>query len=258
MLVDFFIVGTQKGGTSALDYYLRSCPNVQMASVKELHFFDDEELDWSNPDYSRLHQSFTWGNSDNTIRGEATPIYTYWPNALHRLRHYNPYAKLIMGLRHPSFRARSHWRMEVKRGADTLTFTDAIRSQGRRRVAEERNRAHRIFSYVERSFYASQIGEMLSLFPRDHLFFFRTDLLWKTPNVVLDEISDFLGIASINQPKKQYVVPLLTWEPTGMSIEDRQYLDQLFFDEIKQTAKLSGLDLCDWLDPDYDEPMKPD
>lgn len=156
MLVDFFIVGTQKGGTSALDNYLRSYSGLQMANVKEVHFFDDDALDWSNPDYTRLHQSFSWGSSDSSIRGEATPIYTYWPNALRRLHRYNPHAKLIMGLRHPSFRAYSHWRMEAKRGTDVFTFPDAIRERGRRRVDEAPNGVHRVFSYLERGYYADR------------------------------------------------------------------------------------------------------
>ncbi|MCA0448534.1 MAG: sulfotransferase, partial [Proteobacteria bacterium] len=39
--VDFFIAGVQKGGTTALDHYLRDHPAIQMASVKEVHAFDD-------------------------------------------------------------------------------------------------------------------------------------------------------------------------------------------------------------------------
>jgi hypothetical protein len=37
--VDFIICGTQKGGTSALDAYLREHPEICMADVKEIHFF---------------------------------------------------------------------------------------------------------------------------------------------------------------------------------------------------------------------------
>ena len=63
MQVDFFIIGVQKGGTTAIDSYLRHHPSVQMASVKEIHFFDDEQIDWSNPDYTRLHAQFDWSNA---------------------------------------------------------------------------------------------------------------------------------------------------------------------------------------------------
>jgi hypothetical protein len=41
--VSFLIAGTQKGGTSALDYYLRGHPQRCMADKKEVHFFDNED-----------------------------------------------------------------------------------------------------------------------------------------------------------------------------------------------------------------------
>ena len=258
MLVNFFIVGTQKGGTSALDNYLRLYAGVQMANVKEIHFFDYDELDWSNPDYRRLHQSFSWKPLDGSIRGEATPIYSYWPNALRRLRDYNPDAKLIMGLRHPSFRAFSHWRMEAKRGADTLTFSEAIRERGRQRVEEAPNAVHRVFSYVERGHYAPQIEEMLSLFPRNQILFCRTDALWNRPRMILDQVASFLSVLVRPEINREYSASVLTWNSLGMHPDDRRFLDELYADDIGRTAKLTGLDLADWTDPAYEEPMKPD
>lgn len=44
-LVDFFIAGVQKGGTTALDAMLRAHPALQMAARKEVHFFDKDGLD---------------------------------------------------------------------------------------------------------------------------------------------------------------------------------------------------------------------
>jgi len=258
MLVDFFIVGTQKAGTSALDRHLRMFPAVQMASVKEIHFFDDEDVDWSRPDYARLHRSFDWDDPRHVIRGEATPIYAYWPNALVRLHHYNPAARLIMALRHPAFRAYSHWRMETKRGADQLPFSDAIREPGRRRVAAAPNGAHRVFSYVERGFVASQIETALGLFSRERLLFLRTDALWNDPCGTLDRVADFLQVPARLDFETHYVVPLLSWDPTAMAPEDRRYLDELYADDIRRSARFSGLDLSDWIDPAYEEPMRPE
>lgn len=103
-----------------------------MAGRKELHYFDDERIDWRSPDVTALHRSFDWSVRD-VVRGEATPIYTYWPRAIERIARYNPRAKLIVCLRHPVLRAYSHWRMETTRGAETLPFSRAIR-EGRARV----------------------------------------------------------------------------------------------------------------------------
>jgi hypothetical protein len=256
MLVNFFIVGTQKGGTSALDNYLRSYTRLQMAKTKEVHFFDNDQLDWSKPDYTLLHQSFEWDDPGISVRGEATPIYTYWPHALSRLHRYNPRAKLIMGLRHPSFRAYSHWRMEAKRGTDDLSFSDAIRARGRQRVERAPNGVHRVFSYVERGYYAAQIEEMLKLFPRDQVFFYRTDTLWNNLQVILNEISTFLGITVPDAIKRHYFVPVLTWKPCRMAAEDRQLLDGFYVKDIAHAAAFSGLDLTDWTGA-YEEPMRP-
>jgi hypothetical protein len=144
MSVDFFIAGVQKGGTTALDHYLRAHPQIQTAAVKEVHHFDNDTVDWRKPDHSWLESFFDW-SVPAVVRGEATPIYTYWPDSLKRMHRYNADAKLIVGLRHPSFRAFSHWRMETTRGAETLAFEHAIGWQARSRVRLEPRGAHRVF-----------------------------------------------------------------------------------------------------------------
>ena len=76
--VDFLIAGTQKGGTSALDAYLREHPEIRMANRKEVHFFDNEVIFNSNkPDYSMYHSLFQ-PVGPQMLLGEATPIYMYW------------------------------------------------------------------------------------------------------------------------------------------------------------------------------------
>lgn len=98
--LDFFVVGVQKAGTTALHEMLSRRPDIQMASGKEVHFFDDETINWNEPDCDRLHSRFSWKPA--RVRGEATPITIYWPNALERLHAYNPNAKIIVALRHPA------------------------------------------------------------------------------------------------------------------------------------------------------------
>lgn len=253
--IDFFIAGVQKSGTTALDSFLREHPQLAMAKIKEVHFFDNESLDWAAPDYEQLHVQFDWDRND-VQRGEATPIYTYWPQALERLQRYNPTARLIIGLRHPSFRAFSHWRMEVSRSSDTLSFSDAIR-EGRERVRSTPSQAHRVYSYVERGFYDQQIARTLSLFPRSQLHFFRTDELFTQPAKTLAEIEDFLGVGRVLPAIGRYVVPVESKDFGVMTLADRQFLDELFAPSITEVERLSGLDLSDWRNPGYEEPMRP-
>jgi hypothetical protein len=255
MRIDFFIAGVQKAGTSALDKFLRGHPLIQMARSKELHFFDDETINWSQPNYERLHCEFNWDAQRPIVRGESTPIYTYWPGAVRRLRRYSSAAKIIVALRHPSFRAHSHWRMEVSRRRETLAFADAISELGRNRVSGSPNGVHRTFSYVERGYYARQIAELQLQFPRDQILFFRTDRLWDKQQDTLDAIQDFLGVERHLTATRKYVTPIPT-QTEPLRPETRGWLDNLFADDIRRTANLSGLSLADWLDPHYREPMK--
>jgi hypothetical protein len=52
MLVNFLIVGTQKGGTTALAQFLSSHPQICVAPAKEVHFFDyDQNYQATHPDW---------------------------------------------------------------------------------------------------------------------------------------------------------------------------------------------------------------
>ncbi|HQT45639.1 MAG: hypothetical protein B7X08_00165 [Acidocella sp. 20-63-7] len=253
--LDFFVIGAQKAGTTALDFLLRQHGTIEMATGKEVHYFDDESLDWKNPPPRPLHARFDW-TRPGLLRGEATPVYLYWPNALERLNAYNAQAKLIVCLRHPSFRAFSHWRMETKRVRETFSFEQAIGPAGRARVAAEPGGVHRVFSYVERGFYAAQIQRVLALFAREHVHFLRTDRLWADPETTLAQVQHFLGVPARPLCGEQaYIVPLDSSDLGGMPRGARADLDALYSDDIKTTAALTGLDLADWLSPAYAEPM---
>jgi hypothetical protein len=255
--VDFFIVGVQKGGTTALASYLSRSPAIQFATVKEVHHFDDEvRVDWSAPRHDDLHSQFDWSVSD-VVRGEATPIYCYWPSALSRLQRYNPAAKLLVGLRHPTFRAFSHWRMERARNTEDMAFEQAISPQGRKRVSDAPGGVHRVFSYIERGLYAAQFVRMTSLFPRGQIHVFRTDRLWDQPAATLSAIERFLGVDPLlgADVRRRYVTPVEGGRPPAFPVGARHALDDLFADDIRRMAELAGLDLSDWLSPDYREPM---
>lgn len=190
-LVNFIIAGAQKAGTTALYDYLAEDPAIGLSNIKEVHFFDDENLDWSAPDYRPYHAHFSVEGPD--IRGEATPIYIYWPGCLERIAKYNSDIKLIFLLRDPVERAWSHWKMEFARGAETRPFSWAIR-QGRQRLFQSDPwGSHREFSYVERGFYGEQIAHALALFPREQILVINSDDLKHEPNEILRRVNKFLG-----------------------------------------------------------------
>lgn len=263
-MIDFFIAGVQKAGTTALHSVLAAHPDTAMSEPKEIHFFDDETREWSDPDYRPLRDNFP--ATGQRLKGEATPIYTYWPNSLERIYNYNSNAKFIVLLRHPSFRAHSHWRMETRRGNETLSFDQAISHEGRARVREAPGGVHRVFSYVERGLYSNQIERLISLFGRDQVLFLRTDALWLRPASTTAGVKNFLGISRALNPSSRYVASIGTGrlrgkmgrlqpKQDGFGNHVREQLQQIFSEDIQLSAKYTGIDLSDWLRSDYLEPM---
>lgn len=239
--VGFLVGGVQKGGTTALFHYLNDLPSVQMSPAKEVHFFDDEVgVDWTAPDYARFHAAFP--PPDGRARGEATPIYLYWPNCVERIARYDPAMKLIFLFRDPVARAWSQWRMETARGWESEPFDWCIR-EGRGRVdSPEAPGFHRIHSYVERGFYGRQLAHALTLFPREQMLLLTSDELKADPTGVLGRICRFIGAAPPAGPVAQRR-ELVGGESGRITAADVAYLRTVYAEDQALFEQLSGLSL---------------
>lgn len=232
------IVGAQKAGTTALFDYLGDLPGVALSTVKEVHFFDDEGVDWSAPDYELYHRAFP--APDGRILGEATPIYAYWPRALERIRAYNPDMRLIFMLRDPVDRAWSHWRMEFSRGVETHPFAWCVR-EGRGRLFDAAPWGHhREFSYVERGFYGEQLERLFQLFPARQVLLLRNEDLRLAPDVALSAVAGFLGLASPPPLRRREVH--VGREFDGLRPEDVAFLRNVYRRDQERLRALSGLE----------------
>lgn len=248
--MEFLIGGVQKGGTTALYEYLKRYLPVSLSETKEAHFFDDETVCWDAPDYQRYHDLFEPG--DGRPRGEATPIYLYWPQSLERIAAYNPDMRLIFIFRDPVERAWSHWRMERARDYDSAPFSWAIR-QGRERLASDLAAPghHRVFSYVERGFYGAQLERALSLFPISQMLLLTSDDLKKDPAAVLTRVAAHLGVpAEIGalSPLEANVGVKHGAEPS-IDPGDTEYLTRIYRDDLEHFSRLSGLRTDYWMRP---------
>lgn len=244
MKVGFLIGGTQKGGTTALDSYLRIHPSVWMAKQKEVHFFDDEvRFREAKVDYSAYHAAFDLKPSGR-LPGEATPIYMYWYAVPRRVWEYNPAMKWIIVLRNPIERAYSHWNMERSRGLESLPFFEAVKCE-RERCREALPEQHRVYSYVDRGFYTEQIRRIWHFFPVEQTLFLKSEELHNVPGDSLNKLSAFLGIEhhSLTTEKKAHVGSY----NSAMSGAERAYLRDIFEVEIRALEKLLGWNCGDWL-----------
>ena len=271
--VDFFIVGAQKAGTSALWTYLVEHPAVYLSKEKELHFFDDDaRFLLTNPVATiirelQYHTCFGGFRDGAKVFGEVTPIYCWWRGALERIAAYNPKAKIIMLMRDPVSRAYSHWNMNGQQGWNPYAFVDALEIERSgtklRQPPEPRIRdyihdllappcralptasshQHKKFSYVERGRYARQIVELRRLFPEDQLLFMKYEQFCADEQKGIDDICNFLGvdpmtISPAEVHKRSYNAPMPT--------EVRRDLIAHLLPDIEQVEKLLGWDCSDW------------
>lgn len=238
-LVNFIVAGVQKGGTTALFDYLSDDSAYSLSTVKEVHFFDDESIDWAEADYRAYHAQFDWSRPD-AIRGEATPIYLYWPRSLERIAAYNPAMRLIIMLRDPVERAWSHWRMETARGAETEPFSWCIR-QGRQRLFDaEPWGVHREFSYVERGFYGEQLERLYGLFPREQVLVLQAGELRASPGAALDQVGRFLG-GPKRGPVDHRDVHVGQEIGGALSAADIEYLRNIYAEDTVRLIDLTGI-----------------
>lgn len=104
------IVGAAKSGTTSLFHYLAEHPEISGCSIKEPHFFTDEEKLSKGFDWYR--QLWTWDPASHKVALEASTGYTklpYFPNAAERIAEAPAQFKFIYVMRNPLERIESHY-----------------------------------------------------------------------------------------------------------------------------------------------------
>lgn len=240
----FIVAGAQKGGTSALDHYLRQHEELCLPRRKELHFFDTDRNFVTEPtDYTAYHAAFNPAPS-HRFMGEVTPAYLYWPTAAERIARYNPAMKLIVVLRNPVTRAYSHWNMSRQKRREPLPFLQALEAEHERLRQLPLEQAKR-FAYLDRGFYTQQLTRLWRYFAREQTIVFKSEELLADPATVLARIADFLVIAPFSATVNR-LVHAREYE-TEMTTEERGYLLNVFEAEIHRLERLLGWDCSAWL-----------
>ncbi len=241
--VTFLIIGAQKAGTTALDHCLRQHPQVGMAGVKEVHYFDDDGRFAAEPgDHGAYEAQFP---GERVAHGEATPIYLYWEPCCARIQRYNPAMRIVAVLRDPVRRAYSQWNMEFNRG-DELCDVEAAFAAEMAFHQQHPGAQHRVRSYLARGFYSTQVERYQRHFDAEQLLWLRYDDLLNDPQGTLERVHRHIGVdpgqGAVGLPtlnRGAYAAPL---DPV---LEGR--LRRMFAGDIRRTAQLTGLDLQAWL-----------
>ena len=238
-MIRAIICGAQKAGTTSLSYYLRQHPELDVPK-KELHYFDNESIDWKSPNYCEYENNF---QGEGKIRIDHTPIYMFWDPCCARIHRYNPDMKIIAVLRNPSERAYSQWAMEYNRGKETLSFALALQKEMDINQACP-NKQRRVRSYIHRGMYCSQIKRLWHHFGRENVFITKHENLRDKTQETVQSICHHLGIKTDHRFDKtkqrigQYPVQKVAKELTD--------LNKTFRHEVEELEKLLNWDCSNW------------
>lgn len=200
---EFFILGAQKAGTTALQATLCQHPQLARGQFKELHYFSNDAW-YSRQTLHQYHSFFPAKTTNDRKYFEATPMYLYHPQVAERLWEYNPNSKLVVMLREPAMRAFSAWKMyhhqfpETKLSflADPRSFSKAISEE----LAGDLNNFSPTVdhhAYVKRGLYDQQLARYFARFPRDRILVVNSELMRTEGELQLKRILNFLEVKEI-------------------------------------------------------------
>ena len=195
---DFLIVGAMKSGTSSLHAMLDMHPEVYVAQGEQF-FFDCDDRE-QHPDFVFEHsgqlKSFDfdldfhrlqkWYHSrfseaaEGQLIGEDSTTYLASTNAMGRIRHYCPNARIIILLRNPVDRAHSHYWHLVRTGRAVYDFeTTLIRTPG---------------TLLQRGMYRHQLARVFEHFPQEQVKVLLFEDFRGDPNKHFHDVCRFLGV----------------------------------------------------------------
>jgi len=246
-MIDFIIIGTQRGGTTSLYNYLGQHKDVTPAVTKEIHFFDDNYdrgLDWYYEQFPSISKNL--GKEKIPITGESTPYYQFHPLVPERVFKTLPKVKLIVLLRNPVDRAYSHYNHAKRVGNETLSFEDAIQAEGKRLEGEKekllegkQSLTYQRLSFLSRGMYVNQLKLWRQFFQKEQFLILKTEDFFDSPRTILERVFDFLGLENfeISNFKKfnQFKYP-------KMEEKTRKYLTEFFKPHNKKLYQFLGKD----------------
>ncbi|HEY3528649.1 MAG TPA: sulfotransferase [Nocardioides sp.] len=247
--ISFAIVGVQKAGTSSLYSMLVKHRQVAGGPQKELRFFL-EPRDWGQPDYSDYRRP---ARGPQSVAGDATPGYLFYPGAMERIHRYDPGMKLLASFRDPIERAFSHWSMERRRNESYPDLPEAIERYGSDElpgpVAADAGPTPLLRgSPFARGLYGAQLERALALFPAEQWLLVEFRALLRDPRAVLDRATDLLGLprfASYPALPRRMAGPTTNPGPRP-SVVAVEGLVRRYADDLSLFADLSGLDISAW------------
>lgn len=209
-LPNFLIAGERRCGTTSLANLLEQHPSIALHRKRDSGFFVDERVrkgfesaPWEETHSLEEYRKF-FSSLDDQGRpavGEKSADYLFYRPAHRRIRAYLPDAKLVLILRNPVQRAWSHYWNEVGKAREQLSFEQALAKEDARVKGGGFDGYH--LSYATRGKYDENLTEFFKVIPRQQCHVVILEDLIANRDLVLAEITSFLGIPDFQSPPEE-------------------------------------------------------
>ena len=257
VLPDFYLIGAQKCGTSALYDYLVQHSCIHPCTTKEPRFFDkyySRGLNWYKScfPYAIQKKIETKLFHRKFLTGEATERYFEHPHVPERIKRVTPNSKFIVLLRNPITRAYSHYNMRYESKKEDLSFEQAINHEKERTKGEfekmlkdENYYSKEYFhhSYLDRGIYVEKLKRWMKVFPKEQFLILKSEEFFKDPNTTYNQVLKFLGL-----PKWQ----LHEYKKIGAGVYKRPAIEPKLKQQLVEFFKSYNEDLYKFLGIRYD------
>ena len=199
---NFFIAGAPKCGTTALNVYLRSHPNIFMSTPKELNYFSEDISDSlrhaKSPDqYLNFYKDC---KPEHLAVGDASPIYLSSPVAINNIHKFDKNAKIILMLRNPVDLAYSlHSQLMVNFTENEGDFEKAWNLQDSRRMGRHIPKTCNIpplLQYSKVCRLGDQVERVLKIFSPEQVLVILFDEFNTSTQTIYEEVLAFLEVPS--------------------------------------------------------------
>ncbi len=281
-LPNFFVVGSPKCGTTSVYHYLSKHQDIFLPSKKELNFFSSEEIIRQNLYYDSFmvddfnHYKDLYKNSHNfCAKGDFSVSYLFYKDVPKKIKDCVPDAKIIIFLRNPLDRSYSHYLMDFRLGYINNSIEQIIKNPKKFNTYYQQ--------IIELSMYFNQVKRYKDLFG-DNVKIILFEQLKNDTASTINSILDFINVDknvdlitdikhnSFKMPKNNLVKKIynnkkirtffskltpkifkkaifsifFTYDKPKLTVSTKNYLSNLFHDDIKSLEKLINEDLSDW------------
>ena len=273
--VDFMLLGTQKGGSTALHEYLHQHPSCWGALYKEPGFFLFPHIyatgfSWYIGHLWKECPPLRYSLSDNLLF-ESTSWYSYWHEVPQRLYEYNPDLKLIFLVRNPVDRAFSQYNMLIGWNKEQLMYEYTLYPDKKKLnvlMDQLLDTDHYPFSYwvdlelekirlgsvnpsdffpdfLHRGLYCEQLERYYQYFSKEQILVIESGELKKSRIPTLQKIENFLGIYAIHWGEKDLEDRFVTQYHGQLNADLRRKMIKFFDVHNKRLFQMIGKSF-DW------------